>query len=82
MADQPLWEIIHNAYLKAYLAHGKGSAMDPSTAEAGMRISYAAELRALADIVERRGDAKLDLDPGETADWLRAEADRAEKGES
>lgn len=34
-------------------------------------------LRVIADEVERRGDKKLDLDPGETADWLRAEADRA-----
>jgi hypothetical protein len=34
-------------------------------------------LRVIADEVERRGDKQLDLDPGETADWLRAEADRA-----
>lgn len=31
-------------------------------------------LEFVADEVERRGDQQLDLDPGETADWLRAEA--------
>lgn len=31
-------------------------------------------LEFVADEVERRGDKQLDLDPGETADWLRAEA--------
>lgn len=31
-------------------------------------------LEAVADQVEHRGDKSLDLDPGETADWLRAEA--------
>jgi hypothetical protein len=52
---------------------------DPETGDCLTdRYGYAAELRALADIVEQRGDQGLDLDPGETADWLRAEADRAE----
>jgi hypothetical protein len=37
----------------------------------------AAALRAAADQVERRGERGDDWDPGETADWLRAEADRA-----
>lgn len=80
MADRPLWELLHNAYLKTYLALGKASALTPDDAESTMRLSYAAEIRALADEVERRGDAELDLDPGETADWLRAEADRAQVG--
>ena len=32
-------------------------------------------LKVIADEVERRGEKGLDLDPGETADWLRAEAE-------
>jgi hypothetical protein len=43
-----------------------------------IRVSNAAEIRALAEIIEQRGAQGLDLDPGETADWLRAEAERAE----
>ena len=31
-------------------------------------------LNELANLVEKRGDLKWDLDPGETADWLRNEA--------
>jgi hypothetical protein len=41
----------------------------------------AALLEVLADLVEQRGDRGLDLDPGETADWLRSEAARAQAGE-
>lgn len=33
-----------------------------------------AAILAIAAEVERRGDKGLDLDPGETADWLRQEA--------
>lgn len=33
-----------------------------------------AAILAIAAEVERRGDKGLDLDPGETADWLRSEA--------
>jgi len=36
-------------------------------------------LEELADRIEQRGDKQLDLDPGETADWLRAEAAIAEQ---
>jgi hypothetical protein len=43
-----------------------------------VKLGHAAELRALADIIEQRGAQDIDRDPGETADWLRAEADRAE----
>jgi hypothetical protein len=32
-------------------------------------------LKVIADEVERRGEKGLDLDPGETADWLRVEAE-------
>jgi hypothetical protein len=35
-----------------------------------------AVIREIADAVEWRGDRKLDLDPGETSDWLRREANR------
>jgi DNA primase len=31
-------------------------------------------LEELADRIEQRGDKQLDLDPGETAEWLRNEA--------
>jgi hypothetical protein len=31
-------------------------------------------MRVIAEEVERRGSKGLDLDPGETADWLRGEA--------
>jgi hypothetical protein len=33
-------------------------------------------IRRLADETEYRGDVKYDLDPGETADWLREIAKR------
>jgi hypothetical protein len=38
-----------------------------------------AVLLLIADEVERRGDKGLDLDPGETADWLRSEANQTSK---
>lgn len=34
-------------------------------------------LEYIADEVERRGTIDYDRDPGETADWLRAEAKQA-----
>jgi hypothetical protein len=43
-----------------------------------VRLGHAAQIRALAQIIEQRGAQDIDRDPGETADWLRAEADRAE----
>jgi hypothetical protein len=46
--------------------------------DAPINEQLAAEIRALADIIEQRGAQGLDRDPGETADWLRAEAERAE----
>lgn len=36
-------------------------------------------LNLIADEVERRGTIDYDRDPGETADWLRAEANQALK---
>jgi hypothetical protein len=62
----PLWEVLMAAFLKGCeLGHSS-------------TLGWAAELRALAEIIEQRGAQDLDRDPGETADWLRAEADRAE----
>jgi hypothetical protein len=46
--------------------------------DAPINEQLAVEIRALADIIEQRGAQGLDRDPGETADWLRAEAERAE----
>ena len=63
---QPLWEVLESAFLA-----GRSPGYND-------RFGYAGELRALADVVEWRGDKGLDLDPGETADWLRAEAVKAE----
>jgi hypothetical protein len=40
----------------------------------------AAEIRALAEIIEQRGAQGLDRNPSELAAWLRAEAERAEAG--
>ena len=36
-------------------------------------------LYVLADCIEQRGNLGHDLDPGETVDWLRAEAAAAEQ---
>jgi hypothetical protein len=65
--SRPLWEVMAAAW-----THGLG--FIPCRRERG----YAAEIRALADIIEQRGAQGLDHNPGETADWLRAEAERAE----
>lgn len=37
-------------------------------------VAMCAVLERIADEIETRGDKGLDLDPGETADWLRGEA--------
>ena len=63
--SRPLWEVMQSAYFE-----GRAALSEPH--------GYAAELRALAEIIEQRGAQGLDRDPGETADWLRAEAERAE----
>ena len=39
-------------------------------------------LTLIADEVERRGDIDYDRDPGETSDWLRAEARQAREAVS
>jgi hypothetical protein len=61
---------MHDAFLSVNLSGGGG------------HKGFAAELRAIAEEVERRGRKGIDLDPGETADWLRDEADRAEAGDA
>jgi len=40
-------------------------------------VAMGAVLERIADEIEERGEKGLDLDPGETADWLRAEASQA-----
>jgi hypothetical protein len=66
--SRPLWEVMHQAYDESAVLGRSWENGD----------GYAAELRALAEIIEQRGAQGLDRDPGETADWLRAEAERAE----
>jgi hypothetical protein len=70
--SRPLWEVMNESLLTV------PGDTPVRTGDHFIALCYAAELRALAEIVEQRGDQGLDLDPGETADWLRAEADRAE----
>lgn len=67
--DQPLWRVMQGAYFEG---------LKPGFSD---HPGYAAEIRAVADEVERRGEKGLDLDPGETAEWLRAEADLADTDE-
>jgi hypothetical protein len=62
--SNPLWLRLRN-HPSLFCLH-----MHPATA--------AALLQELADEVERRGTADLDLDPWETADWLRQEAQVAQ----
>jgi hypothetical protein len=68
--SRPLWEVMADAYAEATDSTIKDTDV--------IRVGNAAEIRALAEIIEQRGAQGLDLDPGETADWLRTEADRAE----
>jgi hypothetical protein len=42
------------------------------------RPEWSRIMRVIADEIEQRGVEKLDLDPCETADWLRQEAYVAE----
>lgn len=65
--SRPLWEEI-DAASWARMKAGPYSPQD----------IRAAEFRALANIIEQRRNQGLDWDPGQTADWLRAEAERAE----
>ena len=65
---RPLWEWMRDSR----------QILDRVFKDAPINEQLAVELRALADIIEQRGAQGLDRDPGETADWLRAEAERAE----
>lgn len=60
MTTDPLWLQLRN-HPSLFCLH-----MTPSQA----RVL----LQELADRIEHRGDKQLDLDPGETAEWLRNEA--------
>lgn len=60
--DRPLFEIVRDElYLYGSLRPGE----------------LARIFEVIADQVEHRGVIQYDLDPGETADWLRMEADYA-----
>ena len=67
---KPLWQVMHDARVDAEMS-GDGRSW----------TEYAAELRAIADEVERRWVDGVDFYPLETAEWIRKEADRAEAGE-
>jgi len=78
--SRPLWEVMRHAYDQSSVPTELIESSDPETGDClSDRYGYAAELRALAEIIEQRGARDLDRDPGETADWLRAEAERAER---
>jgi hypothetical protein len=64
--------------LREAMSIASGQLLDQTFGEATSEQCYAAEIRALAEIIEQRGAQGLDHNPGETADWLRAEAERAE----
>ena len=64
--SSPIWRTLESATACPFTIHPQ---------------EMAALLEVLADLIERRGEQQLDLDPGETADWLRAEAARANRGE-
>ena len=62
----PIWRTLESATACPFTIHPQ---------------EIAALLDVLADLIEHRGTQGLDLDPGETADWLRSEAARAQRGE-
>ena len=66
--NRPLWEWMRDSR----------QILDRVFKDAPINEQLAVEIRALADIIEQRGAQGLDHNPGETADWLRAEAERAE----
>jgi len=64
-SNLPLWQQLENAVsLNPY---------SPGVPDL-VPADWAIILNLLADLVEQRSDAQLDLDPSETADWLRHEA--------
>jgi hypothetical protein len=63
MSASPLWIILEDSAGLPFLLK---------------RPEWARIMRVIADQVEERGIKKLDLDPCETADWLRQEAYDAE----
>lgn len=59
----PLWLQLRN--------HPKLFCLHPTPEQLAILLDY------IAEEVERRGDIDYDRDPGETAEWLRAEASKA-----
>lgn len=67
----PLWVLMPEAFTNSAKKGGPAWTCRDGTA---------AELRAIAEEVDRRVAQCLDDDPVEIATWLRTEADRAEAG--
>jgi hypothetical protein len=85
--DRPLWELMHEAYWRVAGCNGFNPPASPDC--------YAAEIRAIADVVapDRPQPSTLELcyDEDDEREWhyeqriralLLAEAERAEKGEA
>jgi hypothetical protein len=60
MTTDPLWLQLRN--------HPSLFCLHPTPQQLAVLLTH------IADEVERRGSIDYDRDPGETADWLRAEA--------
>ena len=67
-ATKPLWLQLRN--------HPSLFCLHPTPAQLAVVLEH------IADEVERRGDIDYDRDPGETADWLSAEAQVAREASS
>jgi hypothetical protein len=71
--SKPMWRVMFSA---------RCSTMDDENIVSNARACAAAELRAIADVLEDRWCVGyLSDNPGEILAWLRAEADRAEEDE-
>jgi hypothetical protein len=71
--NRPLWQAMQDAYC--------GTDFTPEPLDAPL---YAAEIRAIAEEIERRRrllEPGYNLSPEEIIAWLLAEADRAEAGD-
>jgi hypothetical protein len=79
--EPPLWQVMRRAYDISTVPQSLIDSSNPQTGDCLVdRYGYAAELRAIAEEVDRRVAQCLDDDPVEIATWLRTEADRAEAG--
>jgi hypothetical protein len=71
--DQPLWWVMQGAYFEG---------RNPGFSD---RHGYAAEIRAVADWIKRHQEFEYGhtlRDVREVLGWLRAEVDRAERGDA